>query len=355
MRDYLGVISLSLLLFALADAGSAGVYKSADDADFEPFIVVHPPGYDGSTGGVLEVRVCAPIGLQHTGPAIREAILRWNERTPTVENCRDCELWEEPANPAYTGDPFSMSSVLIHEIGHCIFGLGHINWDPDTNSSSSFTNTANPLSISEGTDGIRGTADDVVTPLPGADVIHWFRTADNNPFVVDDTVIDSSTYSRRILDLMALGDLWTTSANRAVGDSLGEMNTQAVMYSLLTEGRRYQGLAADDVYTVAYGMTGMDEIAGTSDDYTVNILFDHGDCSNADLEIEWSAEVNLGNCLVDLEALPTSSLFDIHHVIVPFFPLPRLRIRVSSDVLWDVIFGDAFESGDLSRWTTTKR
>jgi hypothetical protein len=71
--------------------------------------------------------------------------------------------------------------------------LGHANWDdlPLT----SFTNSKDAASIDDGLDNIRGSRDDVPSPLPGSRVLHWFRVSDNNPVVIDGTVIDSDLAS----------------------------------------------------------------------------------------------------------------------------------------------------------------
>ena len=46
----------------------------------------------------------------------------------------------------------------------------------------------------------------------------------------------------------------------------------------------------------------------------------------------------------------------IHHVPVPIAAggLTKLRVVVDSDgsTLWDIIFADGFETGDLSNWST---
>ena len=72
---------------------------------------------------------------------------------------------------------------------------------------------------------------------------------------------------------------------------------------------------------------------------------------DADLEIQFTdAPANIALCLSDLEALPGGGIFDIHHVMTPFVSEPRLLVQVSSAVVWDVVFADGFETGDLSSW-----
>lgn len=289
-----------LLLGALSGSAGpsvAGVFQLTTGPG-EPFIVVHPPGYDG-TGGILEVRVCASSGIERMEPAIIEALEIWNDLSPSLGNCQGCRTWEEPEDPATSMLPSPMAGVLIHELGHCAFGLDHSNWTEDGNGDTSYSNTADAVTIVDGPDLIPGTSDDEVTPLPGARLVHWFRKSDNDPFVVDATVIDSSSYSRRIVDLMKLGHAWPSNANRFSGDLRGADDTQAVMYSGITRGQRFTSLAADDVNTVKF-----------------------------------------------------AGLFDIHYRLVPFFTSDRLRIRINSEIegSWDVIFADGFESGTIEKW-----
>ena len=50
----------------------------------------------------------------------------------------------------------------------------------------------------------KGSSDDTQVIEPGAfpESIHWFRTADNDPFVIDAVVIDKDTYSRSVTMLL---------------------------------------------------------------------------------------------------------------------------------------------------------
>jgi hypothetical protein len=233
---------LSLLF---ASSGLAGSFILSDISDFEPFIIVHPPGYDG-TGGVIRVDICIGEDSSILRQPAQEAIAVWNALEPGVENCENCQLIEESSLSGEIPDFLFMSSTLIHEFGHCPFGLDHINWREPSGASTSFTTSRDAISISAGTDGIRGSADDSPSPLPGTRLLHWFRIADNNPFAIDGTEIDSSTFSRRILDLPP-GSNWPASGNRGVGDALGLKNTQGVMYSAGLEGQRYTSLTADDL------------------------------------------------------------------------------------------------------------
>ena len=194
------LLTAALATLTLAQTAQAGVYLKSGDADTEPFIVVHSPGYDGASG-TLPVRVC--LDDPNLKPAVERAIEWWEALTPTQGNCEGpCTLWEE--DPPTMAAPRDMTSTVAHELGHCAFGLGHTNWkDTATMLETSFTNSQDAVSIDDGTDDTRGSFDDLPSPLPGTRLLHWFRLADNNPVVIDGTVIDGASYTRRIIDLPA--------------------------------------------------------------------------------------------------------------------------------------------------------
>lgn len=246
-----------------------------------------------------------------------------------------------------------MASVLLHELGHCAMGLGHVNWSGGAQGGTSYTSTRDVQSWVDGPDGFRGTRDDRPQPLPGSRLIHWFRAADNNPVIVDGTVIDESTYSRAIVDLPS-GDAWPASGNIATSTLLGEVGTQAIMYSAIDREQGYAGLTADDVATVQFGMTGLDEEAGTADDYTVALSV-VADCADADIEVSFELFSDplmqpLAVCTSELTFIGGDGLFDIHHVLVPFDVAPRITVQVNSGKLWDAVFVDSFETGTTAAW-----
>ena len=340
-------IALAVGSALLTTSGAlAGVWVGS--LEFEPFLIVHPIGYDGTTGGVIQIRVCAqePILI----PAISAAIQMWNDLSPTTGNCQgNCQLIEDPE----LSDPPAqdMSSVVAHELGHCAFGLDHINWESD----SSFTASQNAASIIAGADSVRGSRDDLVSPLPGTRVLHWFRIIDNDPFEIDGLTIDRTSYSRRILDL-PVGSSWQASANKGVAEALGiGADSQSLMYSLLPPGIIYTGIVSDDANTVEYGMTGNDEIAGTSDDYTVALeLVDS--CSAAEIEVRFidlSDPDLLGRCRSAIQSVQTGGGLDIHQALVPETGQARLLIEINSIVNWSIVFADGFESGNTSGWSET--
>jgi hypothetical protein len=190
--------------------------------------------------------------------------------------------------------------------------------------------------------------------------IAYFRIADNNPFIVDATVIDRDTYSRNDM-VLPVGDNYAASANRAVGEQLGFQNSQSVMYSLLEHGTRYSSLAADDVNMVKMGMTGADRDAGTADDYTIQLAFDSA-CTTSDVRVQLGNThidpqnmTTLGVCIASIEdsfAQPAQQRF--HHTLVPRLPLEtQIVVELNPAILWDfaVVFLSGFETGDFSEWS----
>ena len=355
------------LLLGISQPFAAGVFTSAEgslvncidvdpacfpncpDVICNPFIIVHPIGYTG-TGGQIDVDICIkPSDVSRIQPALIEALAIWESFIASTGNCVNCLTAEE------TGDdtkPLSMASSVLHELGHCAFGLGHTNL-----AGTNFTNTRDSVSIDDGADNIRGSRDDLPSPLPGSRMIHWYRLADNDPVVIDGTVIDSSTYALPMGSLPA-GSTWAASANRFVSDLLGAGDdTQSIMHTVIKPEMRYVGLTADELNQIRYGMSGLDSVAGTADDYTIQASF-VTDCAAAEVEIELMTFGDpdiLGGCALQLRPIdPTMpGIGSIHHTAEPVAAagVTRLIVQISESALWDVVFSDGFETGDLSNWT----
>ena len=212
------------------------------DCEVTPFAIVHPLGCDG-TQTALTLRICLDDSLPEAEPALQWAIDIWEGLTPVEENCHGCVTWEEGGR---SGRNLIVTTIL-HELGHCAMGLDHPNrhWDDDWNGvfeETSFTRSADVANtagaISAGTDMIRGSQDDQHTAPAGGDAlsVSWFRTVDNDPFVIDATVIDLDSYTNARSQLPS-GHNWGTNANRVVGDDLGYSDDQSVMYSGTTTVR----------------------------------------------------------------------------------------------------------------------
>ncbi len=111
----------------------AGSYTKANICPSDPFIIVHPPGYDGM-GGDITVEICiAPNTPSFALPALQNAVDIWNSLATVSPNCEDCLVWEEEAVEPLD-ESYDLSSGLIHELGHCAMGLGHPN-----HANTSFT------------------------------------------------------------------------------------------------------------------------------------------------------------------------------------------------------------------------
>ncbi len=323
------------------------------------FIIVHPVGYTSAgIGGEIEIPICIrPGDAPFVQPALVEAIEIWNGLTPTTGNCTDCASADDPNPPGVA----RMITTMAHELGHCAIGLEHSNFQAGPGSPlDNFTAGTGITSYDDGADNIRGSGDDVATPPPSppppsAVLNHWFRKSDNNPVIIDGTVIDSSTFSKINSDLPA-GSTWPASANRYVADLLGAGdNTQSVMHGVAARDMVYSGLTADDTNTTRHGMSGLDATAGTGDDYTIKLtLVD--DCADAEIEVLFDplGAGELGLCEAELVAIdPTMPpLGWVHHAVIPDPFLGIIRVTISSGVSWDVMFFDGFESGDLSSWST---
>ncbi|MCP4003163.1 MAG: hypothetical protein GY725_03100 [bacterium] len=367
-------LSRLLLVGALLSSSPAlaGAFFGTDSiaacggAECRIFVIAHPVGYTSAgIGGEIEVPVCIrPGDTPFVQRAIDEAIVLWNGLTPTTGNCRDCASSEDT-------EPIPgvsiMATTAIHELGHCAVGLGHGNFrDPLTNEINNFTAARDVDTFDGGADMVRGSRDDIVTPLTGppplARATHWYRISDNDPVVIDGTVIDSSTYA--ILPaLLPAGSSWVANGNRYVSDLLGAgFDTQSVMHGVAVRNMRYTGLTADDTNTTRHGMTGLDMVAGTADDYTIHLaLVD--DCADAEIEVQWKplgppmpGELQLlGRCSALLDYIgpqPPPPAGRIHFAMTALSP-PRIVLEMNSEVEWGVFY-DGFETGDLTRWSSSQ-
>ncbi|MEM7480466.1 MAG: hypothetical protein AAF481_04790 [Acidobacteriota bacterium] len=187
----------------------------------------------------------------------------------------------------------------------------------------------------------------------------WYRLADNDPFVIDSTVIDRTTFSRR-RDLLPTGHSYAANANRGLADSLGVPNTQSVMYSLLDPGAKRKALAADDVNMVKMGMTGVDREAGNEDDYTIALVFET-ECLGATIEVSLTdrfitlPEQN-GICAATVRKSFSNS---VHYSQTPITGQSKIFIELNPSNTWDfsvpLIFRGHFETGDLSEWSNSSQ
>lgn len=304
-------------------------------------VITHPIGYTG-TGGNLFVTV----GVDPTSTnaanmliSVQNVVNTWNGMTPTTSNlgevllsadnsvvagggpvaqmssgslisqasdtpalvhsscsCYSCAAVQASLSTAQSGTPggsqVDFESVLLHEMGHSI-GLAHPNAATESglpSTSHNYTKATdganNVFDLNPGPDGVIGSHDDI----RGDDVnLNYFHKATNDPFATANAngVVDSTTYSRDVTDL-PVGDTFSTNADRTVSTLLryNEPGTEAVMQQGTFGGETQRTLTADDVAGIKYAESGLDEIAGTADDYNLILVYNGLDAS-ADIVIDF--------------------------------------------------------------------
>jgi hypothetical protein len=261
-------LGLGALLAAPVSVNAGGFIFAGETNGLN--IVTHPMGYTG-TGGTLPVSVCIdPTSATAADMEIpvRNVVNTWNQRAATTGNLL---LGSNNSIPPSTVD---FESVALHELGHCI-GIAHPNLASESgltgaeaNSTKSSNGADNAYDPAAGTDTVYGSSDDL---REDDDNLHWYRQTNNNPFTIAETV-DSTTYSRDLANLPA-GHTFATNADRTVSSLLGVPNTEAVMQQQTFVDEDQRALNHDDVATLRYGMSGLDEIADTADDYSLNLNY----------------------------------------------------------------------------------
>lgn len=263
-------VTLLTASFALcATQAFAGAFIFAGESNGED-VVTHPTGYFGS-GGHVEVSVCIEpksSNAMQMVPSVQKAVSTYNALAPTTGNLKMGASNDIPSGFV------DFESTLVHEIGHCV-GLAHVNAATESGLSGSnrnytkATNGANNVyDIDPGVDGIIGSDDDV---RGDDDNLHWFVKATNDPFAMPVTV-DSTTYSRLLSDLPP-SHLFAANADRTLATALGYPDTEAVMQQGAFSDEDQRDLTPDDVATLRIGMSGLDMIQGTSDDYTFSLSY----------------------------------------------------------------------------------
>jgi len=138
-----GLRPLALAFLLAATPALAGTYELVPfyvrqgdptlPSSFRPFAIVHPPGYTGQNG-VLTVKICVRADSQTLLlQPVQWAIGVWNALQPMYGNDPLARTAEEIYDLHDTGggSTHHAPTILLHEIGHCAMGLGHVNlWEP---------------------------------------------------------------------------------------------------------------------------------------------------------------------------------------------------------------------------------
>lgn len=290
------VAGMLLLGLGLSAQCPAGAYIFAGEANGLD-LVTHPNTYFG-TGGTVTVRVCiSPVSPDAAAMEIpvQNNITLYNRLQPTTGNLLLGGANNVPASQ------IDFESVALHELGHCL-GLAHVNAASEsgqTGNNANYTKAAdganNVLDLNPGPDGVIGSRDDV----RGDDNnLHWYRRANNNPFTIDEPV-DSSTYARSLTALQSLGHSFAANADRTVAQLLGFPNTEAVMQQGTFFDEAQRRLAHDDVATLRYAASGLDEVAGNGDDYQVRLEYGGISTSDCDISLSMTTMPGLAFCSVN--------------------------------------------------------
>lgn len=103
-----------------------GRTQAAPQQNITPFGIVHPIGFD-QAGGSIQVRICVD-SIPATGleAATQWAVDLWNDLQARTESCFRCRDFEE-GEPSPPSVPYELTSLLVHELGHCALALDHGN------------------------------------------------------------------------------------------------------------------------------------------------------------------------------------------------------------------------------------
>ncbi|SEM85795.1 hypothetical protein [Nitrosomonas marina] len=286
------LILVFLILLPWISIAEAGVFEFVSDDD-EVDIITHPTGYTGIGGELIVTVGIAPLSPHADEMVIpvKNAIQTWNQLVPTTGNIKI-------DGNTVPRRMFDFESVALHELGHCI-GLGHPNLGTEsglTGEEKDYTKAVSGdndrFDLDRGMDGIIGSEDD----LRGDDInLHWFNKENNNPFLLAE-VVDKTTYSVVLEDLPP-GHRFVANGDRFVSLLLGYGNTESVMQQGILSGEARRSLVADDVATLRLGMSGLDRLAGTSDDYTLTLQY-AGMTDDADIVLNFDNKTVFAACSI---------------------------------------------------------
>jgi len=285
-----------MLFLSLALVGSVKVEAGAFVFAGETFgvdVVTHPPNYTGA-GGEVTVSVCidpAATNAVAMETPVKNIVSTINAFVPKSPN-----LIFGVANDIPVGE-FDFESLTLHEFGHCL-SLHHPNQGvktgvsgADTNATQSTDGVDNIFNFNSGIDTVPGSNDDI---RGDDDNLHYYENLVNNPFVLP-AKADAANYTRGLTN-MAAGDLYPANAGRAVGPLQvpAVADTEAVMQQGQGSDEDQRALQSDDVATLMYGGTGLDETVGGTDDYTIKLVY-AGLTTACDIVVE-SAATGFASC-----------------------------------------------------------
>lgn len=316
---YIQKILLIVITLILVESTKAGVFEFA--GDFRGVdVITHPTGYDGKGKELI-----VTVGISPSSPyadsmeiPLQNAINTWNRLAPTIGNVIT-------SGNGIPNNNFDFESVALHELGHCI-GLSHPNLASESglsgenkNYTASTKGFNNVFDLNSGADGIIGSDDDI----RGDDVnLHWFSKETNNPFLLP-AIIDKTTYSQNLDDL-PLGDQYVANGDRDVSKLFNIEKTEAVMQQGIQAGESRRTLAADDVATLRLGMSGLDRIADTPDDYTVVLQY-KGMTEHANIVLAFNNKAPFSACNIVADYIGNNK----SHIVIH-----SGEISFNTDVSW---------------------
>lgn len=267
-RTVLGFLCLTLVL-ASSVRVEAGAYVFAGEVNGVD-IVTHPSNYTG-VGGEVTVTVCIDPASANAAAMeipVKNVVSVINAFVPKSPNL----LFG--ANNDIPVGAFDFQSATLHEFGHCL-SLAHPNQGVktgvsgvNTEATQSTDGADNMFNFNAGVDAVMGSSDDI----RGDDVnLHYFETSVNNPFLLP-AKADATNYTRNVANMPG-GHLYPANAGRTVGPLLGVPDTESVMQQGQFSDEDQRGLQSDDVSTLMFGGTGLDETVGGTDDYTIKLVY----------------------------------------------------------------------------------
>ncbi|MFK8031269.1 MAG: matrixin family metalloprotease [Gammaproteobacteria bacterium] len=292
------------LVISFGPSSFAGSYTISFAS--QPDRIFHPSGVEDGLN-VVEVRICIDPGssnIQDMEGPLLNAIRTWNKKEAVIGNISTGDFPDE----------IDFESVALHEIGHCVFGLAHVNGasesmlpTPQRNSTVTYQGDDSILNIDAGIDGVFGSSDD----LTGDDVNRfWYTKYQNDPFALPlPNIIDATSFQRSLPGLPAEHN-FAANGNRAVSAILGYPPTESVMFQDAVANEIQRTLTADDVATVKFAESGFDNLSGTPDDYTSNIIYAGVGLQDCDVVVAMEGVLSPNCAFIEIDHFPPGGTQD---------------------------------------------